>query len=77
MSTAREYFTLTRAKDVMTRDVVTVFATQTMNTAAQPLRDHGVSGVPVVSSEARGFSVLRISANGAKAIRTVVKCFLT
>ena len=58
MSTARDYFTSTRAKDVMTRDVVTVYASQEMSIAAQKLRDHHITGVPVVSNAGTCLGVL-------------------
>ena len=38
-----------RAKDVMTRDVVTVYANQQLSTAAQKLLEHRITGAPVVS----------------------------
>ena len=50
MSTCRDYFDSTLAKDIMMRDVVTVFATEKFYIAAQILIDHGISGAPVVSS---------------------------
>ncbi len=51
MSSARTHFESTRSKDVMTRDVVTVYANQQMSTASQELLDNRITGVPVVSYE--------------------------
>jgi len=58
MSTVRDHFCSTRAKDVMTCDVVSVSASQEMGIAAQELRDHCITGVPVVSREGRCVGVL-------------------
>lgn len=58
MSKTRDYFTSTRAKDVMTRDIVTVYANQQMSTAAQQLLEHRITGAPVVSYEGTCVGVL-------------------
>lgn len=49
MSPTENHFTSVRAKDVMTRDVITVYANQQLSTAAQKLREHRITGAPVVS----------------------------
>ena len=51
MSSARNHFETTLAKDVMTRDVITVYANQQMSTASEELLDNRITGVPVVSYE--------------------------
>ncbi|MEO2048646.1 MAG: CBS domain-containing protein [Pirellulales bacterium] len=58
MLTSRDYFCSMRAKDVMTRNVVTVYSGQEMSTAAQKLRDHRIAGVPVISREGRCVGIL-------------------
>ena len=58
MSTVRDHFTTTRAKDMMTRDVVTVYANQQMRTAWEELLEHRISGIPVVSYDETCVGVL-------------------
>ena len=58
MSNPREYFDSIRAKDVMTHDVVTVYANQQMSTAVEDLLQHRISGVPVVSYEGTCVGIL-------------------
>lgn len=60
MSFAREYFDSTLAKDVMTRNVFTVLASQEIEAAAQVLQENRISGVPVVSNEGIFLGVLSI-----------------
>ena len=49
MPLTESHFTSMRAKDVMTRDVITVYANQQLSTAAEKLREHRITGAPVVS----------------------------
>ncbi len=49
MPLTKKQLAAVRVTDVMTRDVVTVYANQEMSTAAQKLLDHRITGAPVVS----------------------------
>ena len=51
MPDPRRHFTATRAKDVMTDNVVSFDARTRATTAAETLEERGISGAPVVSSE--------------------------
>jgi CBS domain-containing protein len=58
MTLSNECFTSIRAKDVMTRDVVTVYANQQLSTAAEKLLEHQIQGAPVVSYDETCVGVL-------------------
>ncbi|NQU20690.1 MAG: CBS domain-containing protein [Candidatus Nealsonbacteria bacterium] len=49
MPLTKDHFTSMRAKDVMTRDVIAVYANQQLSTATEKLLEHHITGAPVVS----------------------------
>ncbi len=61
MVTSLESIANLRVEQVMARDVVTVFANDTMGKAAKLLKAYGVTGLPVVDGQGRCVGVLSTS----------------
>lgn len=50
-----------RAKDVMTKQVITVTEDDTLKTAAETLKSHHITGAPVVDSEGKLVGIISIT----------------